>query len=60
MAHLKRSIVQVKAENNCLGHALIIATARLDSDPNNKAYRLGWNIRPVVEHLTSDKYRFTK
>jgi hypothetical protein len=25
MAHLKKSIVEVKAENNCLAHALIIA-----------------------------------
>jgi hypothetical protein len=25
MVHLKRSIVQVKAENNCLAHALVIA-----------------------------------
>jgi hypothetical protein len=34
MAHLKRSIVQVKAEMNCLAHALLIAKARVDHDPN--------------------------
>jgi hypothetical protein len=28
MAHLKRSIVEVRAEENCLAHALIIAIAR--------------------------------
>ena len=32
MAHLKRSIVEVKAEENCLAHALIIAIARVDND----------------------------
>jgi len=29
MAHLKSSIVEVKAEENCLAHALIIAIARV-------------------------------
>jgi len=29
MAHLKRSIVEVKAEENFLAHALIIAIARV-------------------------------
>ena len=32
MAHLKRSIVEVKAEENCLAHALIIAIARVNND----------------------------
>jgi hypothetical protein len=34
MAHLKRSISEVKAETNCLAHALIIAIARVTNDPN--------------------------
>jgi hypothetical protein len=34
MAHLKRIIIEVKAEQNCLVHALIIAIARLNNDPN--------------------------
>jgi len=34
MVRLKRSIVQVKAENNCLAHALVIAKAKVDGDPN--------------------------
>jgi len=41
MARLKRIIVQVKAESNCLAHALIIA----------KSYRHGNKIRPVVDRL---------
>ncbi len=51
MAHLKRSIVQVKAETNCLAHALIIAIARATNDPNYKAYRQGRKIYPRVDQL---------
>jgi len=51
MAHLKRSIVEVKAEENSLAHALVEANAQLDKDPNYKAYRQGWKIRQVVETL---------
>jgi len=32
MAHLKTSIIEVKAEVNCLAHALIIAIARVGKD----------------------------
>jgi len=51
MAHLKESIVEVKAEENCLAHALIIAIARVENDANYKAYRQGRKIRPVVHTL---------
>jgi hypothetical protein len=51
MAYLKHSIIEVKAEENCLAHALIIAVARLTNDPNYKAYREGRKIRPMVDHL---------
>jgi hypothetical protein len=34
MVHLKRSIVEVKAEKNCLAHALIISIAKLTNDPD--------------------------
>ena len=51
MAHLKKSIVEVKAEENCLTHALIIAIARVDNNANYKAYRQGRKIRPVVQAL---------
>ena len=50
MAHLKRSIIEVKADN-CLAHALIIAIARMNKDPNYQSYRKGNEIRPVVASL---------
>jgi len=52
MVHLKKSIVQVKAESNCLAHALVIAKAKVDGDDKNyQSYRRGRRIRPVVDHL---------
>ena len=51
MAHLKKSIVEVKAEENCLAHALIIAIARVENDSNYKSHRDVWKIRPVVKNL---------
>jgi len=41
MAHLKRSIVEVKAGQNCLANALLIAISRLENDPNYNLYRRG-------------------
>jgi hypothetical protein len=40
MVHLKRSIVEVKTEENCLAHALIISIAKLTNDSDYKAYIL--------------------
>jgi len=58
MLHLKSSIVEVRAEVNCLAHALVIAIARLNNDPNYKAYRQGLKIRPVVHQINrDDRYR---
>jgi len=51
MSRLKRSIVEMKAEENCLAHALIIAIAREEKDVNYTAYRKGRKIRPIVEAL---------
>jgi hypothetical protein len=51
MAHLKRSIVEDKAQNKCLAHALIIAIATVTNDPNYKAYRQGRKIHPAVDRL---------
>jgi hypothetical protein len=51
MAHLKRNIIEVKAEDKCLAHALIIAVARLTNDPNYNACRRGYKIHPVVDRL---------
>ena len=52
MAHLKRSVVAVKAEDNCMSHALIIAIAKAENDPENVAYRRGYKILPVVQKCT--------
>ena len=46
MAHLKKIIVEVKAQENCLAHALIIAIARVENDGNYTAYRKGRKIVP--------------
>ena len=35
MVQLKRSIIEIGAEENCLSHALIIAIARLNNDPTS-------------------------
>ena len=51
MAHLKKSIIQVKFETNCLAHALIIASAKLINDPNYKAYIQGRKIYPKDDQL---------
>jgi len=51
MAHLKSSIVEVNAEENCLDHAVIIAIARVDNDANYTAYHKGRKIRLVVQAL---------
>jgi len=51
MAHLKRSIVELKAEENCLAHALVIAIAKVHKDPNYKAYIQGRKICHVVQTL---------
>ena len=50
-AHLKRSTVEVKAKENCLAYALVIAVALVTNDPNYKSYRLGWKILPKVREL---------
>jgi len=51
MAQLEKSIVELKAEENCLTHALIIATAKVDIDSNYDAYRKGRKIRHGVQTL---------
>jgi hypothetical protein len=51
MAHLKKSIVEVKSEQNCLAHALIIAKAKIEKHHNYKAYIQGRKIRLEVQNL---------
>ena len=53
-AHLKSSIVEVKAEENCLAHSIIIAIVKVDNDANYKAYRQGRKISPVVQALLKE------
>jgi len=55
MAHHEKSIIEVKAADNCLTHTLIIAIAIVDTDSNCKSYRDGWKIRPVVRILLETK-----
>jgi hypothetical protein len=54
MAHLKTSVVKVQATDNCLAHAIIIAIAKLENDPDYKAYMQGRKIRPVVQKLLAE------
>ena len=51
LAHLKKIIVKVKSETNCLAHALIIAIAIITNDGNYKSYHDGRKIGPVVRQL---------
>jgi len=51
MAHLKTKMVEMKAEENCSAHALLIAIVKVDKDTSYKAYIQGRKIRHVVETL---------
>jgi len=51
MPYLKTSIVEVKAEEYSLVHALVISIAKVENDPDYKAYRKGRKIRQVVQTL---------
>ena len=54
IAPVKSSIMEIKAENNCLVYALIVAIARVENDVNYTAYRNGRKIRPVVQTLLQE------
>jgi hypothetical protein len=41
----------VKATENCLAHALVIAIAKIKNDPNCNFYRRGMKIFPAVNAL---------
>ena len=49
--HNQKRIIEVKATDNCLAHALIMAIARVHKYSNYKSYRKGRKIRPVVREL---------
>ena len=53
MAHLKKSVVELKASENCLARAIIIGIAKLENDPDYKPYQQGRKIRLVVQTLLS-------
>ena len=49
MARLKRSISEVKGEMNCMTHVLIIAIAKVTSNPDYKANIQGRKVPSVVQ-----------
>ena len=51
MTHLKKSILEMQAEENSLAHDFIIPISRLENDPNYNSYRRGYSILPVVQKL---------
>jgi hypothetical protein len=51
LARLKTSIVEVKAEENCLAHALVIAEVKLKNNPKYNSYHRGYKIGPAVQLL---------
>ena len=51
LSSMKRSIVAVNAAFLCLAHALIIAIAHVNGDPNYASYRQGNCIKKPVEDL---------
>jgi hypothetical protein len=51
LAHMERSIIEVKAKENCLANALVIAIAKATNNPNYNSYRRGYKISPVVDNL---------
>jgi hypothetical protein len=51
MVDIKRSIIEVKARENCLAHALVIAIAKATNDPNYNSLGRGYKIRPAVQNL---------
>jgi hypothetical protein len=54
MAHLKRSIIELKGTENCLAHALVIAIAKIRNKPNHNSYRWGLKIHPADHALLED------
>jgi hypothetical protein len=51
MPHLKKSIVEVKAKENYLAHALVFYFATVTNDHDYKAYRQGRKTLPKVREL---------
>ena len=56
MAHLKKSIGEVKSETNCLAHALV-TIAKATKDPNYKTYMQGRKIYPSRPATSGDRHQ---
>jgi len=55
MVRLKHSIIEVKAETDCLAHALIVAIVRITKHPNYNSYLWERGILPGVQNLLEIK-----
>ena len=44
----------MKATDNCLAYAIIIAIAKVENGPDYKAYRKGGKISPVIQKLLAE------
>jgi hypothetical protein len=51
MAHVKNSIIEVKAQNKLSGPRINYCHCTVTKDPNYEAYRKGRKILPEVQHL---------
>jgi len=51
MAHIKRIILQMQAEQNCLAHTPLIAIAKVENDPECRSYLQGRKIYHVFQTL---------
>jgi len=51
MTHLKKSIVEVKTEENCLAQAPLIAISRVNNVPKNNSFCRGFRLRHLVKNL---------
>jgi len=51
LSAIKKSIVVVKAAFMCMAHALVIAMAKVNSDPKYATYRHGYGLTKPVEEL---------
>jgi hypothetical protein len=58
----KTSIIEVKTDENCLEHAIIIAIARINNDPDYKTFRRGVknNLPRVQQLLATTKIDLTR
>jgi predicted Zn-dependent protease len=52
MARIKRSVVQIRAERDCLAHALVVAIARVTNDPEYRKYSDGRNKMKILSKVT--------